>query len=1131
LQTVNVVDIATWLRELDLERYEAAFRDNDIDLEILPKLTADDLLAIGVTSVGHRRRLLEAVAALPAAAVEPSAAVSISEAPDDKPRKSEAQRRQLTVMFVDLAGSTELSARLDPEDMGQVIRAYQVACAEGIERWDGHVAKYMGDGVLAYFGWPQAHEDDAERAVRAGLDVTDAVGKLAPPVNSALAARVGIATGLVMVGELFGEGAAREETVVGEVPNLAARLQTLAEPGTVVINQATRRLVAGVFELDDLGPKRLKGFAEPLAVWRIAGEGSAEGRFEARQTAGLTPLVGRDEEISLLLRRWRQARDGEGQVVLLSGEPGIGKSRLVRELRERLSEEPHIRLLYQCSPHHTTSPLHPVIEQLERAAGFERDDPPAARLEKLEALLARGTDQLDQAALLIAALLGLPTQDRYPPLGLTPQRQKQLTLEALVDRLAGLAAEQPVLLAYEDAHWIDPTTQELLGLAIERVQRLAVLLLITFRPGFTPPWSGQPHLSALALTRLGRREGAAMVDQLVQDKALPDEVAAQIVAKTDGVPLFVEELTKTVLESGLLKDAGDRYELTGPLPPLAIPATLHDSLLARLDRLVAVKDLAQIGAAIGREFSHALLAAVADRPEPELHAALDQLVSSELVFRRGAPPEVTYSFKHALVQDAAYQSLLKSRRQQLHARIARALEEQPLERAAVKPEILAHHFTEAGLPERAIDNWLAAGQRALARSAYLEAIAHSERGLNLVPFLAEPAARVDQELKQRTLLGVALGASQGFSSAAMAENYARMKELCRASGQQMRLFTALWGLWLFESLIHTGSAEQLRLTLELVKLADETGFPEQLLQAHHAAWTTRLDRGEFAECWRHAQEGISRYDPESHKLHVSRYGGHDPGVCCRIHGALALWALGHPQQALAQSDQAIALARQLGHPASLAFAHLFGAFLRQRLGDPAAAEGLAQATMVICREHALLPHIGNAAELIRGWALMAEGRVDDGSTEMRRALAALQAVGAHKRLPYYLALLASALGQLGHLDEGLRLLSDARERARTTGEHWWDAEILRSRGDLLRQDGLADPSQVEECYREAIAIAKAQAAKSLELRAVTSLARLWRDHARRAEARELLAPVYGWFTEGFDTADLKDAKALLDELS
>ncbi len=553
------MDVWSWLRDLGLEDYAQAFRANDIDAKVLSRLTAEDLIALGVTSVGHRRKLLDAIAGLRDG---PSPA-STEPAGPAMPKATEAERRHLTVLFCDLVGSTALSATLDPEDMREVITAYQSCCAGEIARFEGHVAKFMGDGVLAYFGWPKAHEDDAERAVRAGLAVAKVVADLKTPDGARLAARIGVATGLVVVGDLVGDAEARERAVVGETPNLAARLQALAEPGAVVISQATRRLVGGLFELTDLGPQRLKGFAEPLAAFRVEGEGRAEGRFEALHGERLTPLVGREHELGILMERWAWAKDGDGQVVLLSGEPGIGKSRVIRALRERLGDEPYTPLSHYCSPYHTNSALYPVIGLLERAARFERDDPPEAQLAKLEALLARSSDRLDEALPLLAALLGVPTGERYPALTLSPEVQKRRTLQALVDQLAGLATQQPVLALYEDVHWVDPSTLELLGLMIERISQLRVLALITFRPEFQPPWTGHAHVTMLSMSRLGRRQGADLIARVTGDKPLPAAIVEQIVARTDGVPLFVEELTKTVLESGLLADAGDRYELTG----------------------------------------------------------------------------------------------------------------------------------------------------------------------------------------------------------------------------------------------------------------------------------------------------------------------------------------------------------------------------------------------------------------------------------------------------------------------------------------------------------------------------------------------------------------------------------------
>ena len=634
--------------------------------------------------------------------------------PAVEPRPAEAERRQLTVLFCDLVDSTALASQLDPEDLREVVRAYQETCAKVIARFEGHIAQYLGDGLLVYFGYPLAHEDDAQRAVRAGLGMVEALGQLNIRLKQdrgvELAVRLGIHTGLVVVGEVGG-GTRQEQLALGETPNLAARLQGIAAPNTVVISAATVHLLGGFFACQSLGTPALKGLAQPLEVYRVLYESTARSRLEAAGSTGLTPLVGREQEVGLLRERWAQVKDGIGQVILLSGEAGIGKSRLVQVLTEHVAAEPQAWLTpCQCSPYYQNTALYPMIELLERVAlRFDREESPQQKLRKLEGFLVQYGLPLTEAVPLFAALLSLPLGTDYAPLTVSPEQQKQQTLHALLTILLRIAAQQPVLFVMEDLHWVDPTTLEFLTLLVDQGPTARILALWTFRPDFSPPWTGRSHLTQVTLHRLPRQQATEMTDRVAHGKALPTEVVEQVVAKTDGVPLFVEELTKMVLESGLLQEREDRYELTGPLPPLAIPTTLHDSLMARLDRLATVKGLAQLGAALGREFSYALLQAVSPWDEETLQRGLHQLVEAEFLYQRGLPPQATYLFKHALIQETAYQSLLRSTRQQYHQRIAQVLEARFPATSETQPELLAHHYTEAGLREQALPYWQQAG--------------------------------------------------------------------------------------------------------------------------------------------------------------------------------------------------------------------------------------------------------------------------------------------------------------------------------------------------------------------------------------------------------------------------------------
>jgi predicted ATPase/class 3 adenylate cyclase len=1123
-----VMDIAAWLRSLGLSRYEQAFHDNDVDGGVLPELTADDLIGLGVTSIGHRRKLLAAIAALRAAAPStPSSATSIEPgstsafAPSSS--SGDGERRQLTVLFCDLVGSTPLSSQMDLEDLREVIGAYHRCVTETIAGFEGFVAKYMGDGVLAYFGYPQAHEDDAERAVLAGLELVAAVSALRTREASELQCRIGIATGMVVVGDLLGSGAAQEQAVVGETPNLAARLQSLAEPGRVVVAQNTRELIGNLFDCRDLGPVALRGFAENVRAWEVLHPGVVHSRFDALRSTTLTPLVGRDEEIELILRRWHQAKEGDGRVVLLSGEPGIGKSRCTAAVYERLRDEPHLRLRYFCSPQRQDSVLFPFVEQLQRAAGFAHEDPPETKLDKLEILLSHSAGKVLEAVALFADLLALPTDARHPPLTLDPQRKRQLTLAALIGQLEELARKRPVLIVFEDAHWIDPTSRELLDVTVERVAALPVLLIITFRPEFQPPWIGQAHVTALTLSRLDQREGANLVGRVAGGKSLPGEIVAQIIERTDGVPLFIEELTKMVLESGLLRERDGRYFLDRPLRALAIPTSLQASLMARLDRLAPARQMAQIGAAIGRQFSHELVHAVSLLPDNELKEALDRLVASGLIFRRGTPPRAEYIFKHALVQDAAYSTMLRPRRQELHLRIAQALEQ----RGDAEPEVLAHHYTEALHLERAVDYWLEAGRRAARRSANIEAITHLTKGIDTLGGSPDTPERAQQELSLQLALGPALMATRGWNAPEAERAYSRAQELSERLNDDREHFNAVWGSWLVRA--GEGAWDASRdVVVKLFRIAKRVDDIAFSLQAHHAAWGTTTFLGEVTAAHDHVKQGLALYDAEKHRAHALLYGGHDPGVCGYALGGLSLWLLGYPDQAARYAREAVMLAESLENAPSLAHALAFTALCHQLRRDAAAVFDCSNRLVTLARAHGMAQY-GAAGSITRGWALAYQGQPEEGLAELRRGLDGYSATQVKAWSVYFRATLAEAYYRAGDAESGLRTVDQAFELSDQLGERFWQAGMLHFKGVMLMS--LSTECDAEKCYRAALDIARRQRAKSIELRAATSLARLWHKQGRRRAARDLLAPVRGWFTEGFETADLTEASVLLDELN
>ncbi|MBZ9670924.1 AAA family ATPase [Mesorhizobium sp. ES1-3] len=1111
------MDVAAWLRGLGLQQYEQAFRDNAIDAEVLPELTDADLEKLGML-LGHRKRFRKAIVGLGPSSSHPDASID-DIAAQSRTRALSAERRQLTVMFVDLVGSTALATRLDPEDLREIIGAYHRCVADTVARFGGFVAKYMGDGVLVYFGYPQAHENAAEQAVRAGLALVDAVSRLPEP--EPLRVRVGIGTGQVVVGDLISSGEGHERGVVGETPNLAARLQALAEPDTVVIGPQTRQLVGDLFEYRDLGALEVKGFPEPVHPYQVVRESAVESRFEAMHGTTPTPLVGREEEVELLQRHWHRAKSGVGRVVLLSGEPGIGKSRLTLTLQERIQNEPHTRLRYFCSPHRQDSALHPTIAQLERAAGLERDDPPERKLDKLGALLAPASPE-DGA--LLAELLSLPTEGRFPPLQLTPQRKKEKTFDALVRQLEDLARQGPVLMLFEDVHWIDPSSRELLDLVIERVPRLPVLLLLTFRPEFQPPWTGQSHVTVLVLNRLDRHEGAALVQRVVGTGELPSDVVAEIIERTDGVPLFVEELTKAVLESGNAKTVLSRAAATA----LNVPATLHASLMARLDRLgPAVKEVAQVGAVLGREFSYELLAGVAQRNAGELNDALDQLGAAGLVFCRGTRPLATYLFKHALVQDAAYGTLLRAKRQELHKRVADVLEEKWTEIAEAQPELLAHHLQQAGDWAGALDHWQRAAGAAVARAATRESVSHFASAIDCSKRLGEVSGGAERMTRLHLAMANALMQAEGYRSERL-EKTLEDARLAAANTASVELQCDV-ALSLAPFFYATGrNHDYLTLAEELLANSADvlpTAYLSALWATKGMAHSNRGEEPQAAEALRKALDLPDRVDPSRGILFA---GGDQPRVSAQEYLGGSLMILGFFDAAVEEKESLIRDFDQVDKPFELAWRLLGQCELCALLGQY--KELLENATKIIeiCDLHGYTARRSSGIRW-RGHARSHLGELDAGIDDVRESLVLWRGHGVVFHTPEKACALCDLLLRAGRIEEASQMLDDVDTLVFDTDEASYLAECIRLRGQIAA--GRGDLTGAVHLFETAIATARRQQARLFELRAATQLAPVLASQGRVHEAATGLQAVVNTFDTRYPVVDLIAAQRALAALS
>jgi class 3 adenylate cyclase/predicted ATPase len=1128
-----------WLEGVGLGQYTDLFVQHRLDLDVMADLTEADLVELGLP-LGDRKRLQRAMAALLQAETAERPAAGVRPAPAPRAEVG-AERRQLTTMFCDMVDSTALSAQFDPEDVRDMIASFRETCVRVVKHYEGFAARFVGDGILVYFGYPTAHEDDAERAVRAGLEIVRVLStaRAIEPrgaLSHAPAVRIGIATGLVVVGDLIGQGTEERDSAVGETVNLAARLQGLAPPNGVVISSSTQSLLKGKFDYRNLGVHALKGISEKSQAWHVVRPSRVETRFAAAMGTRLTPLVNREEEISLLLGRWQQAKEGDGQVVVKFGEPGIGKSRIVQEIFERIAGDRHGHVSFQCSPYYTSTAFYPFIEQLKFSLGLDRDDVSTLSLSSLEAAVAAASGDVEQVTPLFAALLSVPTGERYAPLVLSPQQQKDATVAALVNHLLGQARDQPLVIAFEDLHWIDPTSREVIDLLVDKVQNRPILAIITARSEFQPSWNAHSHITTLVLNRLSRPLRTTLVER-VAGRELPKEVVEEIIVKTDGVPLFLEELTKTVLESNLLTERHGRYVLSGQWRQLAIPATLTDSLMARLDRMGPFKRIAQVGATIGREFSYETLHAVADTQTEQIEAALDHLEEAGLIVRRGHPPDALYSFKHVMIQNAAHASLLHSERRKLHSRIAQVLSEMYPEKMGREPELLAHHLTESGQSEPAASFWLKAGKQAAKAGANLEAIGHLHRGLSVVQANSRMQGADEMELELRVALGNALIAAKGYGVQEVEENYNRALELGQQLDDEEKTFAATRGLWVCH-FIRADLTRAHDLSVELLKFAkrerlNEKARPAQqtgyLIEAHRAIAMTMLYRGRFVASQHHLHRCINLYSPDLHGDLMERHGT-DPGVVSLSYLGYLLWFLGRPDAARQHCEQAIANAEKIRHSFTLNFALVFGAYLCQHLRDVEGTRDHANRAMIIASEHNFL-HWKQQAAILRGWALTQLGEVEEGLSQMRVGLDEYEAMDSWLAGCWFRCLLAEAYAKAGLREAALRALDGALATARRTGDHSYLAEVYRLQGEItLAESSAASVHDAEDLFALSLDTARKQGALSWELRTAVSLARLWQSAGRSEQAAELLMPIVGKFSEGFLTPDLKQAIQLVKEL-